>query len=82
MVRKKKGDQSTEQASEATATESQAEAFEIVLEDPLEIERLRNEDLVERLKDSRQISRTTRSGLRADMRRSRNSPARVSCSKL
>lgn len=50
MVRKKKADQSTEQASEATATESQAEAFEIVPEDPLEIERLRNEDLVERLK--------------------------------
>jgi molecular chaperone GrpE len=50
MVRKKKGDQSTEQASEATATESQTEAFEIVPEDPLEIERSRNEDLVERLK--------------------------------
>ncbi|RDE14260.1 MAG: nucleotide exchange factor GrpE [Candidatus Thorarchaeota archaeon] len=50
MVRKKKGDQNTEQASEATATEPTGEAFEIVPEDPFETERLRNEDLVERLK--------------------------------
>jgi molecular chaperone GrpE len=50
MVRKKKGDQSTEQASETAAAEAQAEAFEIVPEDPLEIEKSKNVDLVERLK--------------------------------
>lgn len=50
MVRKKKDDQSAEQASEVTATEPHAEAFEVVPEDPLEIEKLKNEELVERLK--------------------------------
>jgi molecular chaperone GrpE len=50
VVKRKKGDQSTGTASGTTASESEAEAFEIVPEDPLETEKLRSEDLIERLK--------------------------------
>lgn len=50
MVKRKKGDQSTGTDSGTTVSESETEAFEIVPEDPLETEKLRSEDLIERLK--------------------------------